>query len=181
MLQENDVVVSTTGMISRELYEIREQRGQGHQQDFLTVGSMGHSLAIAQGISAGSPNQIVYCLDGDGSMLMHMGSLAIVGQKKPSNLKHIILNNAAHDSVGGQPTAAENIDLSVIAGACGYSWTGRAAQIDEIKGKLKEFSQSHGPSFFEIKVRKGNREDLGRPKTSPVENKNLLMKFIQEG
>ena len=119
-------------------------------------------------------------MDGDGSMLMHMGSLAIVGQKKPSNLKHIILNNAAHDSVGGQPTAAGKINLSVIAGACGYCWTGSAEKVDDIKEKLQELKQSCGPSFLEIKVRKGNRNDLGRPKTSPIENKNLLMKFIQE-
>ena len=153
------VVVSTTGMISREVYETRLRRGEGHERDFLTVGSMGHASMIALGIARAKPGRPVFCLDGDGASIMQMGNLAIVGQSRAANLTHIVFNNAAHDSVGGQPTVGGDIDLVAIAAACGYNAPG-------------------APVFREIRVKKGGRADLGRPKEKPQENKALFMRTL---
>ena len=155
-LPHNAVVVSTTGMISREVYETRVRLGQGHECDFLTVGSMGHASQIALGIARAQPKRPVFCIDGDGASLMQMGNMAIVGQSGCGNLTHIVLNNAAHDSVGGQPTVGGKIDLAKIASACGYNRKG-------------------APIFRQIKVAKGARANLGRPKEHPQENKALFM------
>lgn len=155
------VIVSTTGMISRELYETRERRGEGHARDFLTVGSMGHASQIALGIALAQPNRKVVCLDGDGASIMQMGNMAIVGQSSAENLTHIVLNNAAHDSVGGQPTVGGAIDLPKIAECCGYNQPGH-------------------PTFKQILVAKGARKDLGRPKEKPQENKALFMETLSK-
>ena len=163
------VVVSTTGMISREVYETRVRRGEGHARDFLTVGSMGHASQIALGIALAQPKRPVVCLDGDGASIMQMGNMAIVGRSGAGNLTHIVLNNAAHDSVGGQPTVGGAIALRKIAAACGY----------RVVSKLT-FDRSGGdaPRFLELKVAKGARADLGRPKEPPQENKRLFMKTL---
>lgn len=158
-LPADAVVVSTTGMISREVYETRLRLGQGHARDFLTVGSMGHACQIALGIAKAQPQRPVVCLDGDGAAIMQMGNLAIVGQSGCANLTHVVLNNAAHDSVGGQPTVGGAIDLTAIARACGYGRRG-------------------APKFREIRVAKGARKDLGRPKERPQENKALFMETL---
>lgn len=158
-LPEYAVVVSTTGMISREVYETRERLGQDHSRDFLTVGSMGHAIMIALGIARSQPTRPVFCLDGDGASIMQMGNMAIAGQSGCSNLTHIVFNNAAHDSVGGQPTVGGSIDLPAIAASCGYNREG-------------------SPIFKEIKVAKGARKDLGRPKEPPQVNKALFMKTL---
>ena len=159
-LPADAVIVSTTGMISRELYETRERRGEGHARDFLTVGSMGHASQIALGIAMAQPKRPVVCLDGDGASIMQMGNMAIVGQSGCANLTHIVLNNAAHDSVGGQPTVGGAIGLKRIAAACGYNRRG-------------------APRFVEIRVAKGARSDLGRPKEPPQANKRLFMKTLK--
>ena len=158
-LPADAVVVSTTGMISREVYETRERLGQDHSRDFLTVGSMGHAIMIAIGIAKAQPKRRVFCLDGDGASIMQMGNMAIAGQSGCANLTHIVLNNAAHDSVGGQPTVGGSIDLSAIAASCGYNRPG-------------------SPVLKEIKVAKGARKDLGRPKEPPQVNKALYMKTL---
>ena len=158
-LPEDAVAVSTTGMISREVYETRERLGQDHSRDFLTVGSMGHASMIALGIAKAQPNRKVYCLDGDGASIMQMGNMAIVGQSGCANLTHIVFNNAAHDSVGGQPTVGGAINLSAIAASCGYNREG-------------------SPVFREVKVAKGARKDLGRPKEPPQVNKKLYMETL---
>jgi len=158
-LPDGAVVVSTTGMISREVYETRERLGQGHERDFLVVGSMGHAIMIAMGIAKAQPSRKVVCLDGDGASIMHMGNMAIVGQSGCDNLMHIVLNNSAHDSVGGQPTVGGKIDLASIAESCGYNREG-------------------APVFREIKVAKGARRDLGRPKEPPQVNKALYMRAL---
>lgn len=164
------VFVSTTGMISRELYETRVRMGQDHSRDFLTVGSMGHASMIAMGIARAKPDKMVICLDGDGASLMQMGNMAIVGQSGCENLLHIVLNNAAHDSVGGQPTVADEVNLSDIAQACGYSV---ASFIPGVR------TSAYGrPTFMEIRVSKGARKDLGRPKESPQVNKKLFMETL---
>jgi phosphonopyruvate decarboxylase len=171
-----EIYFSTTGMASRELYEIRERLGQGHGKDFLTVGSMGHASQIALSAALQKPEFSVTVLDGDGALLMHMGALAAIGNRRPPNFRHIILNNGAHDSVGGQPTLGLKIDIPGIARACGYREAQRVTSREELRAVLKEKKQ--GPVLIEIRVRKGGRKDLGRPKTSLVENKQTLMKSL---
>ena len=177
-LDDKDVVISTTGKASREVYEYRESKGQTHDRDFLTVGSMGHCSQIALGISRNSENRNVYILDGDGALLMQMGSLAITGTEAGINYRHIVINNGAHDSVGGQPTAGYSVDFPSIAKSCGYKTVLSAETESEIINQLPEFKKSPGPSFLEIKVKKGSRSNLGRPATSPSENKINFMKNL---
>lgn len=179
-LSEGDVVISTTGKASREVFEYRARNCQGHNRDFLTVGSMGHSVMIALGVAISRPSKRVVCLDGDGAVLMQMGALAITGTVAPANLVHIILNNGAHDSVGGQPTAGFDVDFTKIAKACGYKNIARTENKDDLKKLIETFSSAHGPSLIEIKVNKGGREDLGRPTTTPMFNKQQLMEFLKK-
>jgi len=179
-LDKKDIVVSTTGKTSREVFEYRESLNQNHENDFLTVGAMGHTSSIAIGIAIEKQTQNVYCLDGDGSVIMHMGSLAIIGMMKSiENFKHIIINNGAHDSVGGQPTVGLNINLPEIAKASGYTYAETACTTEEIKEKLISLSSHKGRAFLEIKVNKGARKDLGRPTTTPKENKSAYQKFLK--
>lgn len=179
-LTDQDVIVSTTGKASRELFEYREQTQSGHQRDFLTVGCMGHSSQIALGIALKTPQRKVFCLDGDGAAIMHLGSLAIIGQVAPSNFVHIVLNNAAHESVGGQPTAATVIDFCGIATACHYRLVMSADGSAEITESLGKIQSSPGPAFLEIKVNLQSRSDLGRPTTAPIENKISFMNFLKK-
>lgn len=179
-LQENAVVVSTTGMISRELFEIRERNGQDHSRDFLTVGSMGHASQIALGIAIQQPLRPVYCFDGDGASIMHMGNMAITAQMQPKNYIHIIFNNGAHDSVGGQPTVGLSIDLGGVAKSLGYKNVFCAETSEYLAELLKKVQSLEGPSLIEVKVKKGNRKDLGRPTTTPQQNKLALMSFLVE-
>ena len=179
-LQPNAVVVSTTGMISRELFEIRERRGEGHEHDFLTVGSMGHASQIALGIALQQPQHPVYCFDGDGASIMHMGNMAITAQMQPKNYIHIVYNNGAHDSVGGQPTVGLQIDLCAIAKAVGYQEAISVENTEQLEEALKAAQQMEGPVLIEARVRKGNRKDLGRPTTTPIQNKEALMQLLQK-
>lgn len=172
------IYVSTTGMASRELYEIRERNGEGHQKDFLTVGSMGHASQIALGIALSKKARQVVCLDGDGAVLMHLGGMAIIGTTKPENYVHIILNNGAHDSVGGQPTVGRDVDLASVALCLGYKASVKVNTQKQLIDALK--ADGPGPRCIEVLVRKGNRKDLGRPKSTPVENKQAFMQYIAE-
>ena len=173
-------IISTTGKISRELYEIRNKFNQSHESDFLTVGSMGHCSMIALGVAEAEPAKQVLALDGDGAAIMHLGSLAIVGQSNASNLKHIVLNNAAHESVGAQPTVANKIDLSEIAKNTGYAVVPKVKNACDLLKRLTELSEQKGPAFLEICVAIKTRSDLGRPKEAPVENKMKFMNFIKK-
>ena len=178
-LDEKDVIVSTTGMISRELFEYRTSAGEGHERDFLTVGSMGHANQIALGIALEKPDRRVWCFDGDGAALMHMGGMAIVASKQPTNYVHVIFNNGAHDSVGGQPTVGLDIDLCAIARAVGYKAAYSTEDGSELASILTKAKGQPGPVLVQVCVKKGNRKDLGRPTTTPVENKEALMRFLQ--
>jgi len=180
LLNEKDVIVSTTGMASRELFELREANKQGHEKDFLTVGSMGHSSSIALGIALEKPQTNIYCIDGDGALIMHMGALAIIGSLKPKNFRHIIFNNFAHDSVGGQPTAAYAIDIPAITKANGYNEALSAKTAQEIKEKFKKIQKADGPALLEVKISKGSRKNLGRPTRTPIENKEDFMGFLKK-
>jgi phosphonopyruvate decarboxylase len=183
-LGEKDVIVSTTGMISRELFEYRTAMHQGHERDFLTVGSMGHASQIALGIAMAQPERRVWCFDGDGAAIMHMGSMAIVASKEPKNYVHVVFNNGAHDSVGGQPTVGLSIDLPAIARAAGYKAALSVSGKDELEKALSTLTTQlltlGGPILLEVRVKKGNRKDLGRPTTTPIQNKEALMSFLQD-
>ena len=183
-LGEKDCIVSTTGMISRELFEYRAAMNQGHERDFLTVGSMGHASQIALGIAMAKPGRKVWCFDGDGAAIMHMGSMAIVANKAPKNFVHVVFNNGAHDSVGGQPTVGLKIDLPAVAKAVGYKAAISVASKEELEKELStlnsQLSTLGGPVLLEVKVKKGNRKDLGRPTTTPIQNKEALMDFLKK-
>ncbi|CAF0945337.1 unnamed protein product [Didymodactylos carnosus] len=181
-LHQRDVVVGTTGMLSRELYEYRQSRGDGHERDFLTVGSMGHASSIALGIALQKSERQVFCMDGDGAILMHMGVLATIAASGPKNFKHIVINNGTHDSVGGQPTVAmdhEKFSLSQIAKGCGYKEVMVATKKEEIDKCMQIIRQTTGPVLLEIKVKTGHRKNLGRPTRSTTENKKDFMHFLQ--
>ena len=177
---ENTAFVSTTGMISRELYELRDKYNQGHDKDFLTVGGMGHASQIALAIALQQKDRPVFCLDGDGASIMQMGGMATIGSRSPSNYVHFVLNNGAHDSVGGQPTVGRQIDLCAIAAGCGYENVIKVSTLEELEAVLKEKDTKEKLTFIEVLVRKGARKDLGRPKTTPVENKIALMDFLRK-
>ena len=179
-LDENDCIISTTGMISRELFEYRTSMGQGHERDFLTVGSMGHASQIALGIAMAQPRRRIWCFDGDGAAIMHMGSMAIIASKEPKNYVHIVFNNGAHDSVGGQPTVGFKIDLPAVAKAVGYKNAFSTETKEHLTNLLKMLKAQEGPVLLEIKVKKGNRKDLGRPTTTPIQNKEALMNFLKK-
>lgn len=183
-LGEKDCIVSTTGMISRELFEYRAAMNQSHERDFLTVGSMGHASQIALGIALAQSERRVWCFDGDGAAIMHMGSMAIVANKAPKNYVHVVFNNGAHDSVGGQPTVGLKIDLPAVAKAVGYKATISVSRKEELEKELPTLNSQlltlGGPILLEIQVRKGNRKDLGRPTTTPIQNKEALMDFLQK-
>ena len=173
-----DPIVSTTGKASRELFEIREANGQGHQYDFLTVGSMGHSSSIALGVALNKPDRRIWCIDGDGALLMHMGAMAVIGSIKPGNLIHIVINNGAHETVGGMPTVACDMDLVSIAGACGYPNAVCVSSVDALDRELMTARNRRELSFIEVKCSIGSRGDLRRPTTTAEENKQNFMHFL---
>ena len=179
-LDKNAIIVSTTGKTSREIFEIRERKGQTHEQDFLTVGSMGHCSSIALGIALAKPHRKVVCIDGDGAMLMHLGALTTLASLKPKNYHHILMNNEVHESVGGQDTAAKYIDLSSIVDAIGASKMFKAETKHELKENVSKFILNTGPAFLELIIKPGSREDLGRPTIKPVDNKENFMKFLNK-
>ena len=170
-----DAIISTTGKASRELYELRET----HERDFLTVGSMGHASSIALGVALNKPERKVWCIDGDGSVLMHMGSLALNGSIKPSNLIHIVINNSAHESVGGLPTCAGRINLADTAKSCGYEHVFSVNDYAQLDEALNFAKRADALTFIEAKSKIGSRKDLGRPTTSAIDNKKAFMKFLE--
>lgn len=178
-LNGDEIIVSTTGKTSRELFEIREALNQSHHFDFLTVGSMGHSSQIAVGIAIAQPNKNIICLDGDGAVLMHMGSMAINAAAAPKNFLHIVINNGAHESVGGQPTVGFNIDLPAIALGNGYKAAISVATKTDLDDVMANLQDVEFPALIEIKTKVGSRDDLGRPTISPVDNKKDFMKNLQ--
>ena len=175
-----DPVVSTTGKASRELFELREAFGQSHKYDFLTVGSMGHSSSIALGIAAQKPDTKIWCIDGDGAVLMHMGAMAVLGSEHPGNMIHIVINNGAHETVGGMPTVAAGVDLPAVAKACGYPFAVSVDSFESLDSELKAAKARHAPTLIEVKCAIGARDDLGRPTTTAKENKENFMEYLKE-
>lgn len=176
MLPPETAVVATTGMASRELFEYRRALNSGHQRDFLTVGGMGHASQIAVGIAQARPERRVVCLDGDGAILMHLGGLALAARQ--ANLLHLVINNGAHDSVGGQPTLASELDLAAIARALGYAWVESVTSRTELSDALRRALDSSGSAFVEVRCRTGARANLGRPDIPPSDNKRHFMNFL---
>ncbi len=174
-----DPVISTTGKASRELFETRMANGQSHKYDFLTIGSMGHASSIALGVAINKPGQRIWCIDGDGAVLMHMGSLAVIGANKQKNLVHIVINNGAHETVGGMPTVAGKIDLAKIALACGYSKAISIDKIEELDKALEDVKKRTELSLIEIKCSIGARGNLGRPTIAAIENKQNFMEYLK--
>ena len=154
-MKEDDIVVSTTGKLSRELFEAREARNQGHERDFLTVGSMGHSSMIAMGIAMNKKDRRVFCL------------------------VHVLFNNGAHETVGGLPTVSSHVDYLKIAEACGYENIFTAADKEELQEVFGKLDQAKGSVFIEVKTNLTSRADLGRPTTTPVQNKEAFMNFLK--
>ncbi len=176
---DEDPIVSTTGKASRELFETRVANDQSHKYDFLTVGSMGHSSSIALGVAINKPDQKIWCVDGDGAVLMHMGSMALLGSNKPNNLVHVVINNGAHETVGGMPTVASNIDIVGIAKACGYPYAVKVNTFEELDKELKSAKERNELSLIEVSCSIGARDDLGRPTTTALENKENFMEYLK--
>lgn len=175
-----DPIVSTTGKASRELFETRVANKQSHKYDFLTVGSMGHSSSIAFGVAINKPNTKIWCIDGDGAVLMHMGSMAVLGANSPKNMVHIVINNGAHETVGGMPTVAAKIDLVGVARACGYPYAICVDTFEALDRELEAAKERDELSLIEVKCSIGAREDLGRPTTTAIENKERFMKYLNQ-
>ena len=175
----DDPIVSTTGKASRELFEIREARGEGHEKDFLTVGSMGHASSIALGIAVQKPDKKIWIIDGDGAALMHMGAMAVIGANAPKNVVHIVINNGAHETVGGMPTVAGKIDLVAIAKGCGYPNAVNVDSFEDLDVELEAAKLRNELSLIEVKCSIGARADLGRPTTTAQQNKNAFVRHLQ--
>jgi len=180
-LQGDEIIVSTTGKLSRELYEIREQKNMSHKFDFMSIGAMGHALSIASGIALNQPHKKVICFDGDGSTLMHMGSMGVTASLNHDNLIHILFNNQTHQSVGGQQTIAGEIDYEYISKGLGYKNYFKAQNIDELIKVINNIPLYENLTLIEIKINNNSRNNLGRPTTTPIENKEKFMEFLLDG
>ena len=178
---ERDAFISTTGKLSRELFELREARGEGHERDFLTVGSMGHASMIALGVALGQPARRVWCLDGDGAALMHLGAMSVLAQRKPDNMIHVVINNAAHETVGGMPVCEGALDVSAAARAAGYPLVMWADTPETLEEAVQRAMEAKCLTMIEVMCSVGSRADLGRPTTTPRENRDALMRFLAEG
>ena len=178
---ERDAFISTTGKLSRELFELRETRGEGHARDFLTVGSMGHASMIALGVAQAQPERRVWCLDGDGAALMHQGAMSVLARRKPDNMIHVVINNAAHETVGGMPVCERALDVSAVARAVGYPKALRADSPESLAAAVQEAMKARCLTLIEVMCSVGSRADLGRPTTTPRENRDALMQFLSEG
>ena len=174
-----DPIVSTTGKASRELFETRVANNQSHKYDFLTVGSMGHASSIALGVAINKPEQKIWCVDGDGAVLMHMGAMAVLGANAPKNMVHVVINNGAHETVGGMPTVASNIDLVGVAKACGYPYSVSVDTFEDLDKELADAKGRDELSLIEVKCSIGARDDLGRPTTTALENKVNFMEYLK--
>lgn len=177
-VSEEDPIVSTTGKASRELFETRVSNNQSHKYDFLTVGSMGHSSSIALGVALNQPDKKIWCIDGDGAVLMHMGAMAVIGANSPENLVHVVINNGAHETVGGMPTVASKLDLVAAAKACGYPYAVSVNNFDDLEKELNYVKSISKLSLIEVKSSIGARADLGRPTTAAIENKESFMNYL---
>jgi phosphonopyruvate decarboxylase len=178
-LSGKEVIISTTGKTSRELFEYRVTKKE-EPRDFYTVGSMGCASSIANAIAMQKPNKEILVFDGDGAAIMQLGSLTTIGHYKPKNLFHIIFDNQSYDSTGEQPTVSESVDFCGLALSCGYTFAKNISSAEELKKEIRLLKGSTGPGMLVIKVKKGSRKGLGRPTKSPVENKESFMEYLNQ-
>jgi len=178
--KKDSIIIATTGMASRELFECRALYKQSHKTDFLTIGGMGFAASIALAIAQAKPDKHIICIDGDGAALMHMGTLANIGVSQAKNYTHIVINNGVHDSVGGQATLSREIELNLVAKACGYSETFKTETASGFRQILEHTHATSGPRFIEVWVRTGHRSDLGRPTTTPIDNKKQFVRNLHD-
>ena len=178
---KDDCFVSTTGKLSREVFEIRESRGEDHSRDFLTVGSMGHASMIALGIAEAKPDRRIWCLDGDGAVMMHLGALPLIAQRAPANFVHAVIDNGAHETVGGMPVCSGTLNLTALAVAAGYKDVLAADSETSLRDALKKAVSLPGPLFLVIRCTCGARSDLGRPTTTPIQNRDSFMNYLKDG
>jgi phosphonopyruvate decarboxylase len=176
---DNTVIVSTTGMLSRELFEYRVRTGTDGGRDFLTVGGMGHASSIALGVAMAETDREVWCFDGDGALLMHMGSAAVIADHAPAHYFHVVFNNGVHDSVGGQPTSIDKVDVAAAARAMGYRHAASTSDLSTLPAQVAALREHGGPSLLELRVRPGNRADIGRPTRTPQESKQAFMDALR--
>jgi phosphonopyruvate decarboxylase len=170
--------VSTTGKTSRELFEIRERRKDIHGRDFYTVGSMGCTSAIAFGAGLAQDKKKIFILDGDGAVLMQLGTLTTIGHYKNRNLKHILIDNNSHESTGGQPTVSDTVDFKAIGKACGYEFVVTVDDDENLVDAIKGIENNNRLSLLIVKSKRGSRPGLGRPTTTPKENRNAFIKYL---
>ena len=153
---------------------------KGHGYDFLTVGSMGHTSSIAMGVALNKPDKKVWCIDGDGSAIMHLGALAVLAKHNPENMVYILINNESHETVGGLPTVSSNIDWKSLAAGAGFKWVSSVDNFSDLDRELNEAKNANHLSFIEVKCALGARDDLGRPTTTALENKIAFMEQLKK-
>ena len=178
LFRGDEIIVSTTGKTSRELYENRIEKGL-YKHDFYNIGAMGCTQSIAFSIALNHPEREIWVFDGDGSVLMQMGALATIGHYAPKNLYHIVFDNQAHDSTGGQPTNSDTVNFDKVALACNYRSAYVIQNTKDIRKMVSRLKKEKGPAMLVIKIKKGAREDLGRPSVSPKKHKELFMKRLR--
>lgn len=176
----NDVIVSTTGKASREVFEIRERHGNNHEKDFLTVGSMGHASSIATTIAIYKKQKRVWCIDGDGAAIMHMGAMATLGSMEIDNIVHVLVNNFSHETVGGMPTVSKTIEWGTVAKAVGYDLVYKVDCLNALEDVLTAIKKEKGKIFLEVVTNQDSRKDLGRPTTSTKENKEAFTNYLKK-
>ncbi len=179
---EKEIFVCTTGKTSREVFSLREELGQSHDHDFLTVGSMGHASMIALAIAQEKPDFTIWCLDGDGAGLMHLGGLVLEAHHHPANLNHVLLNNGAHESVGGMPVSGGTLWFAPLARSLGFDQVFTSESAGELRAQMSRIRASGVQKlrFLEVMLQQGSRADLGRPTQTPKQNLQALMATLQQ-
>jgi len=180
-IPEDSICVATTGRAARELHALRDFKKMGHDRDFLNVGAMGHASSIATGIAISKKDNLVVCFDGDAGAIMHLGSFTTSGLIKQNNLLHIVLNNGAHESVGGQPSAGFNSNLTGIAKNSGYNTIDSPVKTkEELEDAVKKALKNSGPNFIEVFIRKGMRSEMPKLIVDHKALKNSLMSSLRK-
>ena len=176
IIKKNSKLIATTGFTSRELNQIRSKKRSNKGNDFYMVGGMGHSSVLSLGVSTKTKHEVI-CLDGDGSFLMHLGSIVSIGKKSRKNFKHLLFNNFSHESVGGQSTNIDKVNIEKLIKSVGYKHYFLLKKKQEIENKLKTFLKKPGPSLLEVRIKMGSMKDLSRPKNLIKIKKNFINSF----
>lgn len=177
-LDENDIVISTTGLISREVYEYRENREKDHFKSFYNIGSMGCASSIGLSIALQRPNKRILIFDGDGAAIMQMGVFTTIGKNFPDNLVHIIFDNHAHETTGNQPSNSTAVNFHQVALASNYNYGTIVTTKSQLLDVINEIKHKKGPQMIVVRVKMGFRLDLKRPEKEPTNYKEYLMKYL---